>query len=167
MLRRTRVTALIRTSLIATAVTLAPAGPAWGHATLDQTSVPRSSEASLTVRAPVEPSEHGDEEPDLNQRYNVKVSVEIPNGFAAIGCEAKPGWECKVNPKAGKTPHHVAYTRTGGPNDAEDVFAFRVTTPGKTGEYKFDINQTYSEGDVVQWSGDKDSPTPASFVTVE
>ena len=153
--------------LAAAAVVLAGATPAWGHATLDQTSVPRSSEADLTVRVPVEPAEHGGEEPDLNQRYNVKVSVEIPNGFAAIGCEAKPGWDCKVNPKAGKTPHHVAYSRTGGPNDAEDVFALKVTTPAKPGEYKFEINQTYSEGDVVQWSGDKDSATPASYLTVE
>lgn len=164
MHRRTRRTAL--TALAAAAV-VAGAVPAWGHATLEQSSVPRSSEAALNVRVPVEPSEHGDEDPDLNQRYNVKVSVEIPSGFTAIGCEAKPGWECKVNPKAGRTPHHVAYNRTGGPNDAVDVFGFRVTTPSKTGEYKFEINQTYSEGDVVQWSGDKDSPTPASFLTVE
>ena len=161
MLRRTTL------AITAVAVVLAGAVPAWGHATLDQSSVPRSSEATLNLRAPVEPKEHGGEKPDLNQRYNMKVSVEIPNGFAAIGCEAKPGWECKVNPKAGKTPHHVAYSRIGGPNDAEDVFAFTVTTPAKTGEYKFEINQTYADGDVVQWAGDKDSPTPASFLMVE
>ena len=165
MLRRTRVTAA--TAAVAAVVIAAAAVPAWGHATIEESSVSRSSEADLTVRAPVEPEEHGDEDPDLNQRYNVKVSVEVPTGFAAIGCEAKAGWECKVNPKAGRTPHHVAYNRTGGPNDAIDVFGFKVTTPAKPGEYKFEINQTYSEGDVVQWAGDKDSPTPASFVTVE
>jgi uncharacterized protein YcnI len=161
-MRRTTATALTATALL-----VAGAVPAWGHATLDQDSVPRDSEATLNVRVPVEPKDHGGDDPDLNERFNSKVSVEIPAGFAAVGCNAKPGWECRVNPKSGKTPHHVAYTRTGGPNDAEDVFDFQVTTPGKTGEYKFEINQTYSDGDVVQWAGDKDSATPASFVTVE
>lgn len=150
-----------------TAVVLGLAVPAWGHATIDQKAVPANTDQALTLRVPVEPKDHSGAQPDLATRHNERVTVEIPSGFTATACDSKPGWTCKVNPAAGKVPHHVAYTRTGEPYESMDVFTFKVHTAPKPGDYGFQTNQTYSEGDSVHWDGPPDSSTPTPTVQVQ
>lgn len=154
-------------AVVATCALLAAAAPAWGHADFEEDSVPPDAEAVLNLKVPVEPPGHGDEHPDLAARHNDRVTLEIPEGFTAVACEAKPGWDCAVNPEAGRTPHHVAYDRSGGPNDPVDVFGLTVRTPRKTGTYVFEVNQTYSDGDTAHWDGDPDSDNPGATVDVE
>ena len=36
--------------------------------------------------------------------------------------------------------------------------------PKNAGEYTFNVRQTYSDGSVVEWSGDEDSDTPAARI---
>lgn len=151
---------------IAAACSIVAAGPAFAHVSVDQKSVPPSSDAVLRFNVPVEGADHSAGRPDLDKRHNVKVTVEIPAGFTAGSCEAKAGWACKVNPAAGKAPHHVAFTRSGGPYDAVDSFNVKVRTAAEPGSYAFETNQTYSEGDVSHWDGSPDSSNPAPVVTV-
>lgn len=141
-------------------------GPAFAHVSVDQKSVPPGSDQVLRFNVPVEGSGHEAGRPDLEQRHNVKVTVEIPDGFTAKACEAKPGWECKVNPAAGRAPHHVAFTRSGGPYDAVDSFNVSVHTAPSPGDYAFETNQTYSEGDTAHWDGPAGAPDAAPVVKV-
>lgn len=142
------------------------AAPALAHVSVDQKSVPADTDQVLRFNVPVEPKDHESGRPDLAERHNDKVTVEIPAGFTATACQAKPGWECKVRPAAGKTPHHVAFTRTGEPFDAVDSFDVSVHTAPKAGDYPFEVNQTYSDGDAAHWDGPADSPSPAPVVQV-
>jgi uncharacterized protein YcnI len=118
------------------------------------------------MNAPVEARDHQPGRPDPNARHNERLTVEIPAGFTATACEEKPGWACKVNPAAGKAPHHVAYTRTGPPFEPVDSFNFKVHTASNAGNYPFETNQSYSDGETVHWDGPPDSPTPAPMVSV-
>jgi uncharacterized protein YcnI len=151
---------------VAAVVLLAGAAPAWGHAELEQGSVPADRDERLTMKVPVEPPGHADAEPPLEQRHNTRVTIEIPDGFRALQCSAKPGWECAVKPAAGRTPHHVAFSRTGPPYEKVDVFAFTVHTARNPGRYPFETNQAYSDGDRVSWDGPAGSETPAPVVEV-
>jgi hypothetical protein len=56
-------------------------------------------------------------------------------------------------------------TWTGGrvPNEEDAVFHFDASTSGaKT--YTFRVRQTYSDGQVVDWTGDASSDTPAPTI---
>ena len=161
MNRRRAVAALAASVLFAAAV------PAWAHSTIEPQTVPPSSDQRLTAKVPVEPGQHSGPEPDVNKRHNTRVTVEIPDGFTATACEPKPGWSCQVVAKSDKVPHHVAYNRQAGPFEKTDVFAFAVRTPAKAGDYAFEINQTYSEGDVSHWDGPPGSANPAAIVKVQ
>src|SRR5438094_7079238 len=109
--------------------------PAGGHPTIDQRTVPPNTNQVLTLRVPVEPQGHSGPQPDLATRHNQRVTVVMPSGFMATACDPKPGWTCAVNPAAGRTPHHVAYTRTGEPYEPMDVFTFTVHTAPSPGDY--------------------------------
>lgn len=147
-------------SLSALAV-LATAGAAWGHASLDQASVPKDSDQALTLRVPVEPKGHGAGGSDLAQRHNARVVVVIPDGFAARGCDPKPGWTCAVNPAGPKNPLNITWAREGGPVDRIDVFGFTVHSAGTPGPYRFNTIQGYSDGDKEFWDDSPGKPAPA------
>jgi hypothetical protein len=56
-------------------------------------------------------------------------------------------------------------TWTGGnvPTDEDALFQF-LGEPGKTGSYTFQVQQTYSDGSVVDWSGPESSDSPAPTI---
>lgn len=148
-------------------VLLAIAGalPAFGHASFDRGVVPADSEEGLTMRVPVEPPENGGS-PPLADRHNTRVTIRIPAGFRVLSCENKPGWSCSVNPASGNVPYHLRWTRSSGPPEQVDTFDFTVRT-AKPGRYRFETNQTYSDGTTAYWDGPPDSPTPAPELEVK
>jgi uncharacterized protein YcnI len=126
-------------------------GPALGHATLDKSSLPADSEQSLQVRVPVE----------RPAAYNVKIIVEVPAGFTALTCADKLGWRCAITAdRAQGRSALVTWERTAG-LDAIDLLDWTVRTPAAPGTYAVEVNQFYSDGEVVQWDGAPDSDHPA------
>ena len=85
------------------------------------------------------------------------VQLTVPAGFEIDSFEPSPGWQRRVRAKK--------VTWTGGhvPTDEDAVFRFAASTSGaKT--YTFDVRQTYSDGQVVDWSGPESSDTPAPTI---
>lgn len=66
----------------------------------------------------------------------------------------------------GNAPPHIRWERESGPPEEVDVFPFEVHTASEEGEYPFETNQIYSDGDTVHWDGPEDSPTPAPLLAV-
>lgn len=142
---------------VAATVLLIAAPPAGAHATFVERTAPANSEEILELSVPVEAE-------GVN---NATVSVEIPADFQALYCYAEPGWSCAAEPKTPDAAARFVWTRTSAPPEDTDFVSFGAQTPKKAGEYAFPVDQTYSDGTVVSWSGPKDSANPAPVVTVK
>jgi uncharacterized protein YcnI len=132
------------------------AAAAWGHASLDKSSVPAGSEQTLTARVPVEKVSH-----------NVRIVIEVPAGFTVRGCPPKENWACAVSPRQGQPGTLVTWSRTAGVDaflDDSYPFSLRVTTT--PGRYPFEINQFYADGSVENWDGPPGSAKPAPVLEV-
>jgi hypothetical protein len=59
-------------------------------------------------------------------------------------------------------------TWTGGktPTGEDSVFQF-LGQPAKATNYKFTVQQTYSDGSIVNWSGSESSASPAPTIEVD
>ena len=95
-----------------------------------------------------------------------KVELDVPSGFALDSYEPAPGWKRSVAQKgSGENAVVQKVIWSGGHVPTEEDAVFRINadaTKGKT--YKFRVEQTYSDGSVVDWSGPESSDTPAPLV---
>lgn len=82
------------------------------------------------------------------------IELVLPEGFAIDSYEPSPGWT--------RTVKGTTVTWSGGdiPTDEDAVFRFNASTSGAH-TYTFDVQQTYSDGSVVNWTGPESSDTPA------
>jgi uncharacterized protein YcnI len=131
-------------------------GTAWAHAVfLSDSHVPANSDQKLQMNVPEEKG------PDV---HNTKIVVVVPSGFRVSGCDQRPDFSCSVSPASqGRTL--VTFTRTSG-SDPDGRFSYAVHTPGQSGGYPFNTNQTYSDGSTVHWDGPPNSDTPAPVLQV-
>ena len=137
-------------------VVLVLSGVAEAHARLDKKSVKAGSIQALSVRVPGEEADAG----------TTKVVLEIPAGFTAAGCKEKAGWTCAITPDTTNGRNGlVTWTGSSKPK-AVDFFAFTVRVPNKNGTYAFQVNQTYSDGDVAHWDQRPGEDHPAPLLEV-
>jgi uncharacterized protein YcnI len=93
------------------------------------------------------------------------TSIELtpPSGFNIDSFQPSPGWKRDVQSTgSGEEAAVTKVTWSGGkvPTEEDSVFGFNASTSGaKT--YVFKVRQTYSNGEVVDWSGPESSDTPA------
>lgn len=142
-------------------------GPvAQAHVTVQPNEAPAGSFFAFVVRVP-------------NERENAattEVTVEFPEVFASVSFQPKPGWDREVEMKNLDEPITIgdaevdelvgSVTWSGGeiqPGEF-DEFGFSVRVPDEPGELEFKATQTYSNGEVVEWTGAADSETPAARV---
>src|SRR4051794_24706877 len=95
-------------------------------------------------------------------------SVELipPNDFSIDSFVASPGWKRTVQRTgSGEEATVTKVTWSGGavPTAENAAFSFLASTRG-SGDYTFQVRQTYSDGSVVDWSGPESSDTPAPVV---
>jgi len=86
-----------------------------------------------------------------------KIELTVPSGFGIDSYGSSPGWA--------RTTTKNSVTWSGGhvPTEEDAVFTFNASTSGaKT--YTFTVQQTYSDGSVVNWSGPESSDTPAPTI---
>ena len=85
------------------------------------------------------------------------VELALPKGFAIDSYEPSPGWTRSVK--------GTTVTWSGGhvPTDEDAVFRFNASTSGAH-TYTFAVQQTYSDGSVVNWTGPDSSDTPAPTI---
>jgi uncharacterized protein YcnI len=90
-----------------------------------------------------------------------KIVMTVPSGFSIDSfAPPPPGW------------HQVAkatnVTWVGGhtPTGFDSLFQF-LAQPAHTGTYTFHVQQTYSDGSVVNWTGAESSEAPAPTIEVK
>lgn len=88
------------------------------------------------------------------------IALTVPAGFSIDSYVPSPGWKQTA---AGNTT-----TWTGGatPTEEDSLFQF-LAEPAHTGTYTFQVQQTYSDGTVVNWTGSESSDDPAPTIEVK
>jgi uncharacterized protein YcnI len=89
-----------------------------------------------------------------------------PAGFAIDSFVPTPGWKRTVQSTgSGEEAVVTKVTWSGGavPTGEDAAFSFLAQTTG-TGSFTFGVQQTYSDGTVVDWSGPESSDTPAPVI---
>jgi uncharacterized protein YcnI len=97
-----------------------------------------------------------------------KIVLTVPQGFSIDSFAPSPGWT-RVLQQTGSGDSAVIQkvTWTGGntPTEEDSLFQF-LAQPSKAGTYTFDVQQTYSDGSIVDWSGSESSAAPAPTIKV-
>jgi uncharacterized protein YcnI len=149
----------VRTALVAAAaaaVALVFADAAFAHAVVSPPVAKAKVLQQFTLSVPTE--EEG--------ATTTEIELTVPNGFSIDSFEPTPGWKREVQATgSGEEAVVQKVTWTGGhvPTDEDSVFRFNGSLDSsKTAT--FTVQQTYSNGKVVDWSGPESSDTPAPTV---
>ena len=95
-----------------------------------------------------------------------KIVLTCPSGFSIDSFVDAPGWKRQVQSTgSGEDSVIQSVTWSGGrvPTDEISHFAF-LAQPQSSQTYTFSVEQTYSDGSVVDWSGPGSSDTPAPTI---
>ena len=91
-----------------------------------------------------------------------RIELAVPAGFTIDSFEPEPGWTRRTKTMDNGI-RQVVWTGGRVPTDEDAVFRFDASTSGaKT--YTLAVRQTYSDGQVVDWSGPESSDTPAPTI---
>jgi uncharacterized protein YcnI len=95
-----------------------------------------------------------------------QIVLTVPNGFGIDSFVAAPGWTRKVQQTGtGEDAVVQKVTWTGGstPTGEDSLFQF-LAQPSSSGTYTFQVEQTYSDGSIVDWTGPESSDSPAPVI---
>jgi uncharacterized protein YcnI len=155
------------TAVIAAAGIVALAAPAFAHVTVQPSEAIVGSFSRFVVRVPNE----------RDDASTTKVTVELPP-LAFVSFEPKDGWKRTQETVEFDEPIAVfgeevtegvgSVTWSGGevsPGEFQE-FGFSARMPDGEETLTFEAIQTYSSGEVVEWTGAPDSESPAAQVNV-
>lgn len=110
-----------------------------------------------TVRVPVEK--------DVN---TTKVRLEFPENVKVSTVMPVSGWDYAFEKDSEGRNKGITWTATAGGIKAHEFmeFSFVGANPKEAGSLVWKAYQTYTDGETVEWTGEKDSKTPASVTTV-
>lgn len=145
-------------SLIITSTLLLTTTSASAHVTVYPKETTTNAYERYTVRVPVEKA-----------ISTTKVRVEFPAGVKVSTVMPIPGWDYAFEKDAEGRFTAIAWTATAGGIKQHEFteFAFVGKNPADAGSLAWKAYQTYSDGTVVEWTGDKGSKTPASVTTLK
>ena len=96
-----------------------------------------------------------------------KIVLTVPNGFGIDSFVPPPaGWTQQVQQTgSGDSAVITKVTWTGGktPTGEDSLFQF-LAQPASAKTYTFQVQQTYSDGSIVNWSGPESSDAPAPTI---
>ncbi len=96
-----------------------------------------------------------------------KIVLTVPSGFGIDSFVAPPApWHQQVQQSgSGDNAVITKVTWTGGdvPTGEDSLFQF-LAQPSTSGAYRFAVQQTYSDGSIVDWSGSESSDAPAPTI---
>jgi uncharacterized protein YcnI len=96
-----------------------------------------------------------------------KVVLTVPSGFGIDSFVPPPqGWHQSVRQTgSGEEASVTRVTWTGGhtPTGEDSLFQF-LAQPASAKTYTFQVQQTYSDGSIVNWSGPQSSDAPAPTI---
>ncbi|MGA9860085.1 MAG: DUF1775 domain-containing protein [Solirubrobacteraceae bacterium] len=96
-----------------------------------------------------------------------KVVMTVPQGFGIDSLPPPPpGWTQQIHQTgSGDSAVIQQVTWTGGhtPTGEDSLFQF-LAQPATAGTYTFHVQQTYSDGSIVNWTGSEASAAPAPAI---
>ena len=96
-----------------------------------------------------------------------KVRITFPSGFGVDSfAPPPPGWRFSTKQSgSGDAAVVTQATWTGGktPTNQDSVFGF-LAQPASSGTYKFVVEQTYSDGSIVDWTDPESGQDPAPTI---
>ncbi len=96
-----------------------------------------------------------------------KIVMTVPNGFGIDSFVPPPvGWTMHVQQSgSGDNAVFTQVTWTGGstPTAEDSLFQF-LAQPASAKTYTFQVQQTYSDGSIVNWAGPESSAAPAPTI---
>jgi uncharacterized protein YcnI len=98
--------------------------------------------------------------------FTTKIVMTVPKGFSIDSFAPSPGWQRQLQQTgSGDSAVIQQVTWTGGhvPTEEDSVFQF-LAQPASSQTYKFTIQQTYSDGSIVNWNGSESSDAPAPTI---
>ena len=143
--------------------------------------------AAVALLAPAAASAHAIVSPEVSvkgklQLYSLAVPTEkenattakivmtVPSGFGIDSfVPPPPGWTQRVRQTgSGEDAAVTQVTWTGGktPTGQDSLFQF-LAEPASAKTYTFLVQQTYSDGSIVNWSGSESSDAPAPTIEVK
>jgi uncharacterized protein YcnI len=151
----------IRTRLFAVAAVggaaLAVASSAFAHA---RVSPPVSVSGKLQLYSLAVPTEK-------ENLTTSKIVMTVPTGFGIDSFVPPPaGWKQQIQQTgSGDSAVIQKVTWTGGntPTGEDSLFQF-LAQPAKTGTYTFQVEQTYSDGSIVDWNQPESGANPAPSI---
>ncbi len=100
--------------------------------------------------------------------YTTKIVLTLPKNFSIDSFVPSPGWQ-RVEQQTGSGNNAVItqVTWSGGhvPTEEDSLFQF-LAQPAGAGTYSFQVEQFYSDGSIVNWSGPETSANPSPTITV-
>ncbi|HWB23021.1 MAG TPA: DUF1775 domain-containing protein [Gaiellaceae bacterium] len=139
------------------AVSLVAAATASAHARI---SPPVSLSNTLQLYSLAIPTE---KDPPLTTS---KIVLTVPSGFSIDSFVPSPGWKRVVQQTgSGDSAVIQKVTWTGGsiPSGEDSLFQF-LGQPAKNGTYTFTVQQTYSDGSIVNWADPESGADPAPTI---
>jgi uncharacterized protein YcnI len=98
-----------------------------------------------------------------------KIVMTVPAGFGIDSFAPPPaGWHMQVGQStSGEGAVITKVTWAGGhtPTGQDSLFQF-LAQPVSAGTYTFQVQQTYSDGSIVDWAGRESSDAPAPTIEV-
>ena len=95
-----------------------------------------------------------------------QVVLTVPKDFSIDSFVPSPGWK-RVEQSTGSGENTVIQkvTWTGGkvPTEEDALFQY-LGEPSRSGAFTFTVQQTYSDGSIVNWSGSESSEDPAPTI---
>jgi uncharacterized protein YcnI len=99
-----------------------------------------------------------------------KIVMTVPSGFGIDSfVPPPPGWTMQVQQTgSGDSAVVTKVTWTGGktPTGMDSLFQF-LAQPASAQTYTFQVEQTYSDGSIVNWAGSESSDAPAPTIQAE
>jgi uncharacterized protein YcnI len=144
------------TGLAVAAAALVAAGAASAHA---RVSPPVSLAKELQLYSLAVPTEKAN-------LTTTKIVMTVPKGFGIDSFVPAPGWKQQLQQTgSGDSAVVQKVTWTGGnvPTGEDSLFQF-LAQPAKSGKYTFQVEQTYSDGSIVDWSGPETAAAPAPTI---
>jgi uncharacterized protein YcnI len=135
-----------------------------GFATLSSAAVPHVT-VSPKVSTPGAWEKYEIRLPNEKTVPTTSLEVRFPAGLRIMSFEDKPGWT--VEPVRDATGA-ITGARWAGrlPPERFTEFGVIAVNPKQAGELSWKATQTYVDGTTINWSGGKDSKTPAPTVVV-
>jgi uncharacterized protein YcnI len=134
------------------------AGAAFAHAELSPPVALAKAGQVFTLAVPTEKED----------ATTTMVALTVPDGFSIDSFAAVPGWK-RVVEQTGSGEDAVIQKATwtaegpGVPAEEDAIFQF-VALADSAKTYTFQVEQSYSDGSVVDWAGPESSDTPAPTV---